>query len=150
MIYIRNALSAVRLRSIARFTNPSDTQTVSVFCTSSLTSPIRRNFKSRFFVPDLLLPSGYSVVVGCWSRASRPEGISPVKAMKTDVCARKLDHGQTTRHNERPAAFGDMDGFSHVGLLRSRGCDIVIIFSLTSDGNYQTRRVSYAAFCNQC
>lgn len=74
-----------------------------------------------------LYPTFYSrSVTSVLGLGSRPGGLFPVKAMKADVCAGKLGSGQTTRHDERPAVFGDIDGISHVELLRSRGCDIII------------------------
>lgn len=77
------------------------TQGAWIFCTSSLTS--HRNFDtrtmyltSRFLVPDLYL----RLVTRVLGLASRPEGLSSVKAMKTEVCAWKLGSGQTIRHTE--------------------------------------------------
>src|SRR5882762_3080294 len=100
------------------------------FCTSSLTS--HRIFDTRIIVFDeisTLVPdlSFLRLVTRVLGLASRPEGLSLVKAMKTEVSAGTLGSGQATRHNEWPAVFGDINGFSHVGLIRSRGCDIIIM-----------------------
>src|SRR6266576_3341907 len=58
----------------------------------------RTMYLTKFQVGSLYPPC-FRLVTSILALQSRPEGRSPVKAMKTDVCAGKLDSGQTTRHN---------------------------------------------------
>ncbi|KAN0123945.1 hypothetical protein V8E52_002435 [Russula decolorans] len=91
MIYIRDALSAFAWLSPFY----SSLLGVAMFgVLGLLCSPSHKELGFLIIVPDFY----FRLVTSVLGLASRPEGLSPVKAMKTEVCAGKLGSGQTTRH----------------------------------------------------